>query len=165
MYRFFEDGKRGGMSFINKHVVTAPNNFDRFEDAQPEKRIKLAEPTEWMACYDANNLYGEAMCAKLPCRFFEWVQPDELETIDWINIDTEGDDCWILKVDLEYPSTIHDATADLPLAPQNQDVTWNMLTTQQKEDYTEMMKQRETNKKYVTVYEYKPMSLFTSFLE
>ena len=56
-----------------------------------------------MACYDANNLYGEAMCAKLPCRDFEWVESEPLRNIDWLHVDTEGDDCWILKVDLEYP--------------------------------------------------------------
>ena len=103
-----------------------------------------------MACYDANNLYGEAMCAKLPCRDFEWVESELLRNIDWFNVDTEGDDCWILKVDLEYPSNIHDVTIDLPLAPQNQDVTWNMLTRQQKQDYQSMNEQRGQTNKYVT---------------
>lgn len=93
MYRFFEGEKHSGISFINKQAVTAPNNFVRSEETQPEKRIKLAEPAQWMVCYNANNLYREAMCAKLPCRFFEWMKPDELETINWININTKGDDC------------------------------------------------------------------------
>ena len=64
------------MSFINEHVVVAPSPQDE----------------EWLACYDANNLYGEAMCSLLPCHNFTWVEPEELETIDWYNIDTEGKD-------------------------------------------------------------------------
>lgn len=63
-----------------------------------------------------------------------------LEIIGWTTVDAKKYDCWILKVDLEYPLQIHDLTAALSLAPENQNVTWEMLTQQQREDYTEIMK-------------------------
>ena len=48
MYRFFEQSIRGGMTFINKHLVTAT-------DSQ-------TYPSYW----DANNLYGNLLRQKLP---------------------------------------------------------------------------------------------------
>ena len=130
-YQFFEDKKRGGMSFINEHVVSASPTQPLF-DNQAIKRFKCENADEWIACHDANNLYGEAMCALLPCSHFSWVEPDELNKIDWYTMVTEGSICYILKEDLEYPKIIHDLTADLQLAPENGDVTWEMLTAQQK---------------------------------
>jgi hypothetical protein len=115
------------MCFINRHAILCPPGDDA---------------TEWAACYDANNLYGEAMCSLLPCRDFEWIEPENLESIDWLNIDTEGEECYTLKVDLSFPDDIHDVTADLPLAAVNQLVTWEMLTELKREDYRSMREQR-----------------------
>ena len=122
MYRFFEDGKYGRMSFINEHVVVST----------------LEEEASWLACYDVNNLYAEGMSSLLPANNFEWVEPSALEVIDWYSINTEGEECYILKVDLTYPKEIHDETLDLPLAPTNESITWQMLTAQQKHDYENM---------------------------
>ena len=119
MYRFFEDGKRGGLSFINEHVVVV--NDDR--------------TTDFLTCHDVNSLYAEAMSLLIPTHDFEWVKPNILESIDWYNIDMENEDyCYILKVDLHYPQDIHNKTADLPLAPCNENVSWDMLTQEQQKD-------------------------------
>ena len=130
------------MSFINEHVVIS-SPLPTHKNSKTPKHIKFDEEEEeaWLACYDANNLYGEAMCSLLPCQNFEWVDPAELESVDWYNIDTEGEDCFILKVDLHYPKEIHDYTLDLPLAASNETIQWDMLTTQQQEDYNSMCEQ------------------------
>ena len=106
MYNFFEDGIRGGMCFVNKHLVTADQNTH-------------------IAYWDENNLYGGALRQRLPCGEFQWVTDQEL---DWLNIDTEGEYGYTLKVDLEYPVNIHDTTQDFPLSPEPALVTEKMLT-------------------------------------
>src|SRR5208337_1398127 len=43
---------------------------------------------------------------------------EELNSIDWVHVDTEGDEGYTLEVTLEYPAAIHDETLDLPFAPE-----------------------------------------------
>src|SRR5277367_2831912 len=137
MYEFFEDGIRGGMTFVNKHHVRAAN---------PE----TGDPGEstYIAYWDENNLYGNALRQKLPCSAFEWLPEHEFE-LDWQNIDTEGEYGYVLKVDLEYPANIHDKTQDFPLAPESSNVTAEMFTPYMMELWalrSEMRGQSETFK-------------------
>ena len=59
MYQFFEKGIRGGMTFVNKHVVTHNENTE-------------------ILYVDANNLYGSALSMMLPsgtsngCLWLRW---------------------------------------------------------------------------------------------
>ena len=72
--------------------------------------------------YDANNLYGWAMCQPLPYSGFKWVDKPPAEP-------GKG---WILEVDLEYPAELHDLHNDYPLAPERLKVKKNgCLTTSQ----------------------------------
>ena len=75
---------------------------------------------------DENNLYGNALCMKLPISDF--VRCSEIPGIDWRNVDTEGDIGYLLEVDLDYPMSIHTATESFPLAPENMEITHDMLT-------------------------------------
>jgi hypothetical protein len=60
---------------------------------------------------DANNLYGWAMCLRLPTGNFKWMNEHEIRT--W-----RSTPC-LLEVDLEYPEELHDLHNDYPLAPES----------------------------------------------
>jgi hypothetical protein len=109
MYEFFEDGIRGGMSFVNTHYVKADGDM-------------------YISYWDENNLYGNALGQLLPTSNFRWLTEEEFTPIDWLNIDTEGESGYVLKVDLDYPRNIHDKTQDFPLAPEPGMVSDDMFT-------------------------------------
>ena len=66
MYRFFEDGMRGGISVISHRKGDANNPY--VEGYDPEK------PPYYIMYLDVNNLYGKAMCEPLPCGDFKWIR-------------------------------------------------------------------------------------------
>ena len=68
MYEFFEQGIRGGMTFVNKHHLEADDETS-------------------IAYWDENNLYGGALRQRLPCGDFSWVEPRDFERMDLLNID------------------------------------------------------------------------------
>ena len=56
---------------------------------------------------DANNLYGFAMCKKLPVDDFKWVDDLSIFTEDFIkNYDEEDDTGYLFVVDVEYPTNL-----------------------------------------------------------
>ena len=65
MYRFVEDGIRGGVCGPSKRYAKANNPL---VDHDPSK------PNTYLWYLDANNLYGWAMSQHLPVRDFEWVE-------------------------------------------------------------------------------------------
>ena len=68
---------------------------------------------------DANNLYGFAMCKKLPVSDFKWVDDLSLFTEDFIkNYDEENDTEYLFAVDVEYPKNHHKLHSDLPFLPE-----------------------------------------------
>ena len=68
---------------------------------------------------DANNLYGFAMCKKLPVSDFKWVDDLSIFTEDFIkNYDENSDKGYISEVDIEYPINIHMQHNDLPFLPE-----------------------------------------------
>ena len=117
MYDFFDDSIRGGITFVKTHHVKAANS-------------STGDPSgsSYIVYWDENSLYGNALRQLLPCSDFVWLTQEEIATLDWNNIDTEGEYGYTLKVDLEYPANIHDKTQDFPLAPESGNVTQGMLT-------------------------------------
>ena len=67
MYEFFENGVRGGMTFVNKHRVTASDSVK-------------------MLYIDINNLYGSALSCKLPCSDFTWIFEDDQLLNDLVHV-------------------------------------------------------------------------------
>ena len=97
-YMFFEQGMRGGVSYINK----------RYSEASKNKHILYL---------DMNNLYGHAMSQYLPYANFKWVKNiNEIEQ-KLIKIKSNTSTGHILEVDLEYPKNLHYEYNDYPLAP------------------------------------------------
>jgi hypothetical protein len=97
MFRFFESGIHGGMTFINKHHIVSDSNTD-------------------MLYIDINNLYGWALSQRLPRKNFTWIT-ENLEKID-LSEDYENSKYgYVFEVDLEIPNYLHDTLDQLPLAP------------------------------------------------
>ena len=97
-YMFFEQGMRGGVSYINK----------RYSEASKNKHILYL---------DMNNLYGHAMSQYLPYANFKWVKDINKIKQKLMNIKSNSSTGYILEVDLEYPEKLHDVHNDYPLAP------------------------------------------------
>ena len=118
-YLMIEKGIRGGIVNAVKRYAKANNKY--IEDFDSEK------PSNFLVYLDANNLYGWAMCQKLPTGDF---QLENTTTIDSLNnkesclgnyignLKKIGNGC-ILEVDLEYPKELHILHNDFPLCPEN----------------------------------------------
>ena len=104
MLLMFEHGIRGCISMIS-------NRYGQANNIYMEEKYDESKPNKYITYLDANNLYGWAMCKKLPIDGFKWM--DEEEMANWR---TGG--C-ILEVDLEYPEELHDLHNDYPLAPES----------------------------------------------
>ena len=95
-----------------------------------------SKPSKYLAYLDANNLYGTAMCMKLPTSGFKWMNKYELNHC-------EKYPC-ILEVDLEYPKELHDLHNDYPLAPER-----NMMC---KNKVEKLIPNLRDKKKYIIHY-------------
>ncbi|GFW00926.1 uncharacterized protein TNCV_1761641 [Trichonephila clavipes] len=110
MLLFIEKGVRGGISQCCNRYAIANNRY--MSNFNPDDEIK------YLLYLDANNLYGYAMSKYLPLKDFVWSDNDLTEQ-DILNLSDESDVGYILEVDLEYPSDLHDKHSDFPLAPEN----------------------------------------------
>ncbi len=125
MYTFFERGIRGGMTFVNKHLVR--------NESITHNNTQL---TQHLAYIDQNNLYGNALSKPLPHSEFCWVEDLSAFTRDFIlSLDEEGEWGYTFEVDLGYPEHLHHSTADFPLAPESGEITHDMFSTFMKDFY------------------------------
>ena len=83
------------------------------------------QPSSYINYPGSNNLYGLAMCQKLPYKDLQFVEGDF--AIDDIEIFHDTNMGYILVVDLEYPENIHDYNCDYRLAPEIMNVKADML--------------------------------------
>ena len=86
-YMFFEQGMRGGVSYINK----------RYSKTSKNKHILYL---------GMNNLYECAMRQHLPISNFKWVKNINKIEQKLMNIKKNSSTGYILKVHLEYPKKI-----------------------------------------------------------
>ena len=98
-YMFFEQGMRGGVSYISKRYIEASKNVN-------------------ILYLDMNNLYGCAMRQYLPISNFKWVKNIDKIEQKLMNIKNNSSTGYVLEVDLEYPQELHDIHNDYPLAPE-----------------------------------------------
>jgi hypothetical protein len=83
---------------------------------------------------DANNLYGDAMSFKLPCKAFKWCTTEELKYLEehLLEIPNSNDIGYTLKVSLDYPKELHDKHNDYPFFPIHKDIKNEDLSPYQK---------------------------------
>ena len=77
MYLFFENGTRGGISYISDRYSKANNKYLKPYDPKQESKHFI--------CLDANNLYGKAMFTFFQTCGLKWINSAE-KAIDNIEI-------------------------------------------------------------------------------
>ena len=120
IYLFVEEGLRGGISMISNRLSKANNPY--VSDFNPNN------DTSYIMYLDANNLYGWAMLQPLPTGDFDWMTQEEIDRLDVKAVPDDGEDGYILEVDLEYPPDLHNIHNDYPLAPERIKVSRDMLS-------------------------------------
>ena len=117
---FIGKGMRGGISYIAKSHSKAINKCTKNYDDDKKNMFIMY--------LDANNLYGWAMTQCLPYGGFKWLSKKEMDEFDLNLVKENSSDGYILKVDLEYPSELHDLHNDYPLAPEKLKISQDMLS-------------------------------------
>ena len=120
MYLFIEKVMRGAISYIAKRHSKANNK--RIDD-----RVN-AEKSNYIMHFDANNLSGWAMTQYLPYGDFKWMSEEEISDFNVNLIEANSGEGYILEVDLEYRSELHDLHNDYPLASEKIKVNGDMLS-------------------------------------
>ena len=79
---------------------------------------------------DVNNLYSVAQSEYLPAGDYEWCAASVCEQLEQ-NIQSIPDDSntgYILNLDMEYPKELHDSHSNFPLAPTQQEFSFEQLS-------------------------------------
>ena len=93
MLLMFEDRTRGGISQATHKSATANNKY--------MKRFNKEIISTFLQYLDANNLYGWAMCEKLPIGGFKLIDPKEYTEEKIKSYDHNSNTGAILKEDIE----------------------------------------------------------------
>ena len=86
------------------------------------------EKSKYITYLDANNLYGWAMSQYLPYSGFKWLNQKEMNDFCLNSISKNSSIGYILEVNLEYSTELHDLHNDYPLAPEKLEISHNMLS-------------------------------------
>ena len=108
-YMFFEQGMRGGVSYINKRYRKANNEYCKHDKEKPKNYIIYL---------DMNKLYWHVMSHCLPYADFKWVKNVDKIKQKVVNIKRNSSIGYILDEDLEYLQELHDIHNNYPLAPE-----------------------------------------------
>uniref|UniRef100_A0A1B0FM91 DNA-directed DNA polymerase n=1 Tax=Glossina morsitans morsitans TaxID=37546 RepID=A0A1B0FM91_GLOMM len=103
-YNFIARGIRGGIIQCSKRYSLANNKY--VSDYDP------TQESNYLIYLDVNNLYGYTMSQCLPYKNFKWMT--NLENFNLHEVKDGSQIGYILEVDLEYPSSLHDYHNDLP---------------------------------------------------
>ncbi|XP_069134582.1 uncharacterized protein [Argopecten irradians] len=107
---FIEKGLRGGISMISHRFAEANNPYVPGYDP--------LKPKEYITYLDANNLYGWAMSQSLPTHDFFWLSDTDKDKLDVTAVPDDASEGYILEVNLEYSTDLHDIHNEYPLAPE-----------------------------------------------
>ena len=88
---FFEQGIRGGISYIDKRYSEIDNEY--CQDYDEEK------PKKYIIYLDMNNLYEHAMSQYLPYSNFNWVKNIDKIKQKLMNIKSNSPTGYILELD------------------------------------------------------------------
>ena len=119
MYLFVEKGLRGGISMVShRHAIANNQYMQNFDPSQPDS---------YLLYLDSNNLYGWAMSQPMPTGGFQWI--DYTDQI--LETPADADHGFILEVDLDYPTSLHQQHNDYPLAPEKLTITKDQMSPYQ----------------------------------
>ena len=111
MLLMIEDGIRGVICHAIKRYAKANNYY--MKDYNKNKE------SFYIQYLDTNNLYGMAMCEKLPVKGFKWMVDisgiDENFVKNYNKNSCKG---YILKLDVDYPRELQDLHRDFPFLPE-----------------------------------------------
>ena len=80
-------------------------------------------PSSYLMYLDANNLYGWAMCKKLPVDRFKWIDNLSIFTEDVIKYYNKNSNAgYFLEVDIKYPKELFNKQKDLPFLPNREKI-------------------------------------------
>ncbi|XP_065196577.1 uncharacterized protein LOC135828072 [Sycon ciliatum] len=125
MHLFLERGLRGGVSMAaTRHCRANNKHMTEFNQDQPSSYIQYL---------DANNLYGWAMCQRLPITDFKWcdLAPGVIESV--LNTSDESEQGYMVECDLSVPADRHHHLNDYPPAPEKMSIDESMLSPYQLE--------------------------------
>ena len=108
-YMFFEQGMRGGVSYINKRYRKANNEYCKHDKEKSKNYIIYL---------DMNKLYWHVMSQYLPYADFKWVKNVDKIKQKVVNIKRNSSIGYILDEDLEYLQELHDIHNNYRLAPE-----------------------------------------------
>ena len=117
MHLFIKKEMRGGTSCIAKTHSKANNKYMKWYDSGKESK--------YITYLDANNLYGYAMSQYLSYNEFIWLNQKEISGFFFNSIGENSSISYMLEVDLEYPSELHELHNDYPLAPEKLQISEN----------------------------------------
>ena len=120
MQLFIEKGMRGGILYIAKRHSKTNNKYMKCYDS--------SEKSKYIIYLDVNNLYGWPMSQYLPYTEFKWLNQKEISDFCLNSICENSSIGYILKVDLQYPSKLHELHNNFPLAPEKLEISQNMLS-------------------------------------
>ena len=119
IHLFIEKGMGGDISYIAKRHRKANNKYMECYDSSKESK--------YITYLDANNLFGWAMSQYLPYSGFKWLNQKEISDFCLNSISEDSSIGYILELDLEYPTELHDLHNGYPLAPEKLEISQNML--------------------------------------
>jgi hypothetical protein len=125
MSKFVDSALIGGLSFARHPHLKANNPHIPGYDP--------SLPTTYIIPFDCNNQYGMVMLMPLPTGGFVWLNIEKF-TPEYISgMSTDGDVGHFFEVDLEYPSHLHQAHDEFPVAPHHLSIEPKILSTYQRE--------------------------------
>ena len=113
MHCIVDKGIRGGICCISRKHAAANNPLI-------EETFDPSKPTSFILYLDMNNLYGAAMIEPPPEKEFDFLLDEQIASFDLMSVPDDGPIGYILEVDIDYPSELHDTHNDYPLCPVSQ---------------------------------------------
>ena len=110
-----ESSIRGGLTTVVQGKVTFNNKS--LSDYDPTKPITSG------LFGDINSLYPTIMVAKLPVGEFYELSSEEVDNFDPENTSTDGDYCYMVRIDYYIPDDVKRATDDLPMSIKQEIIT------------------------------------------
>ena len=98
MVLMIEKGIHGGLTRVIKKHAIASNKYLPCYDS--------TKKSLYLQYFDVNNLYGWAMCKKLPLNGYKWGNVEEFDGDFIKNYDVNSNKGYLLELDVEYPKEL-----------------------------------------------------------